>query len=291
MPTEYFRNFPLINYKGQVSVNIMRRVAINDKIKNYISSFYPHVMTDNDRIEFLSHDYYGDVNYDWLIYYANDMIDPYYDVPLNEFDFKEYIKSKYVSEVIARRKILYYENNYKNDDTIMSIQRYVTLDNDQKKYWKPLMGYSGITGYERSAEDFRAATNKIITVNFVEGIGDFVNNENIVALNDNTAVAEIAYVDTTDNICILRHIRGDFYKNSNYSVRGEISGVTRTVDVSSYEELHKPIKDEEDVYYSPVYAYNYEEDLNQRKKSIRLIDKQYAETMQSQLTGTLNGNT
>lgn len=276
MSQEYFKKFPIINYNNQTAINIARRVSFNDRSKRYISNFYPHSMNNGDKIEHLAFDYYGNVNYDWLIYHANEMVDPYYDVYLDDLSFREYIIKKYKTEYRAQRKVVFYENNYQNDDTIISVERYVTLANRQKKYWQPIMSFTDIAGYERSREDFRANTNKIIQINFEEGNDNILKGENLITDNE-FALAEVVFVNF--DTCLLQHVRGEFFRDTTFTVTGELSRVMKTITPDSYKVLYEPIKPEEEIYYSPVFAYDFEMRENQKKKDIMLVDKRYSEEL------------
>ena len=88
---QYFQKFPLISYRDNISVDITRRVDFDSNIKSYIQAFYEYVLTEDQRIEDVAFNYYNDVDLDWLIYLSNDIIDPYFDVPLTNKQFDSYI--------------------------------------------------------------------------------------------------------------------------------------------------------------------------------------------------------
>lgn len=75
---QYFRKFPITPYRGVPSLNILRRVDFNNKVKNFFTAFYAFDVTAGEKPETIAFDYYDDVDYDWLIYHANDIIDPYH---------------------------------------------------------------------------------------------------------------------------------------------------------------------------------------------------------------------
>lgn len=108
MPS-YFESFPDIQYNGIQCKNITLRAKILEDFKKNASNFYPYTLKDGETADALAFDYYGDPNYCWIIYYANDIIDPYYDWHLSTHEFENFIIKKYGSLAAARSKILYYQ--------------------------------------------------------------------------------------------------------------------------------------------------------------------------------------
>lgn len=108
---EYFSNLPTINYNGINSINITNRATLLDNYKLNASNFYPYTIQENQTADSIAYDYYGDPNYVWIIYYTNNIIDPYYDWPLFQPDFDNYITSKYGSVANAQNQIAYWQQN------------------------------------------------------------------------------------------------------------------------------------------------------------------------------------
>lgn len=279
--TRYFEKFPLGEYNGIPSLNITKRVAFNDQVRNFITAFYTHTMPTNEKIENIAYEYYDDVDYDWLIYHANDIVDPYFQVPLSYEAFDNFIVQKYGSIERARRKTIHYKNNYAGNEEILSTSAYQALTADRRKYWQPVLSQVGIAGYERGEEDFIASTNKIETFNLVSVTGTFIDNEVIVKDSDTTTFAEVTAANTTN--LIIQHVRGDFSANTNYTITGEDSGATATVNAASFALLNNVVPANEQVYFSPVSFYDYEEELNEQRREIYLVDKDYRENLNEQL--------
>jgi hypothetical protein len=93
--SNYFENMPLIDYNGYKVRDLTRRNRIlpSSIVNPYL--FLPYTVTDNDKPEDIAYYYYGSTDYTWLIYLANNMIDPYHNWPLNDEDFSKYIIKKY----------------------------------------------------------------------------------------------------------------------------------------------------------------------------------------------------
>jgi len=100
--TNYFENFPIINYGGRRVRDISRRDRFVERLQSdpYIS--LPYTIKDGDRPEDIAYYYYGSTDYTWLVLLANNIIDPYHDWPLSEDNFEKYLIEKY-SEISNKK--------------------------------------------------------------------------------------------------------------------------------------------------------------------------------------------
>ena len=96
---KYFRYFPTITYEGERVTDITRRVKISEKLQADPYLFLPYTVTGDDRPEDIARFYYNDVNKVWMIYLANNIIDPYTQWPLSNEKFESTIRKKYAHEV------------------------------------------------------------------------------------------------------------------------------------------------------------------------------------------------
>ena len=284
---EYFRKFPLINYRGIVGVNILKRVDFNTNVKDFYEAFYEYTMKDNDNVQHLAHDYYGEVDFDWLIYLANDIVDPYYGTPLDNINFSKFIKQKYGSIEEAQTRILTYKTNYEAyTDNILSTAAYQALTGNIKKYWQPIVAPTGVVGYSRSTEDLFITTNRVISLSFVsEQSTLFQPLENIYIQNNLDQTATVCSANTT--AIILKNIKGGFEKESNFTIVGKKSGAVAELDYDSYTLLQQTIPVDEEVYYGQYSYYKYESDLNEKKRDISLVENYYADEINLNLTDVL----
>lgn len=103
--SKYFDLFSTIDYNvynddsnnTQAVTNIfIRQKLTKDAIENAVI-YYPYVVKDDERPDILAHSYYGDVKYTWLIFFANDIVDPYHQWPLTQKEFENFIIKKYGS--------------------------------------------------------------------------------------------------------------------------------------------------------------------------------------------------
>lgn len=151
--SEYFNKFPIIKYKNQQSIDILTRVTLREDLQREQSIFLPLTIQDSERADMVAYDYYGDAFYDWLIYYANDVIDPYYDYPLNQSDFEAFIVEKYGSLANALATISFYQLR---DDPGIIINAESLSGQDDVDDWWPVTAYN----YELYLNDLRS--NKFV---------------------------------------------------------------------------------------------------------------------------------
>mgnify|MGYP001190856201 CR=1 FL=1 len=112
--SNYFSYFPTIqhdlkdtNVKTELT-NVLRRFIVKSKAKDTIGTYYDYIMQEGDRPDTIAAKYYGDENLAWLVLHFNDILDPYYDLPLYGQDFPNFIKEKYGSVTTANSTVKYY---------------------------------------------------------------------------------------------------------------------------------------------------------------------------------------
>lgn len=112
--SNYFSFFPTtshdlkdVNRVTEVT-NILRRFKVRTKVKNIVGTYYDYTMHEGDRMDSIAERYYGDSNLAWVILHFNDIVDPYYDLPLFGKQFSDYITEKYGSVTVARATIKNY---------------------------------------------------------------------------------------------------------------------------------------------------------------------------------------
>lgn len=93
--SKYFRFFPTITYNGKTVTDITRRVKISDELGADPYLFMPYTVVDDMRPEDVAYYYYGSADKVWMIYLANNIIDPYTQWPLSNKDLTALIEQKY----------------------------------------------------------------------------------------------------------------------------------------------------------------------------------------------------
>ena len=98
----YFDQFPIIDYnltgvKGNTKevTDIWRRVKVRSKIANNVALFDNFDVPEGDSPETVAYKVYGDAEYFWVVCLMNNVVNRYYDWPLDEHSFQEFLKDKY----------------------------------------------------------------------------------------------------------------------------------------------------------------------------------------------------
>ena len=260
----YFNFFPTTNYANNLATNIIAKVKFDESVQQNLAIFYPYNIKQGERADHIAARVYEDPTLDWIIYMSNNIMDPYYDWPLSQEQFNQYILAKYGSLPKAQQ-IAFYRNNYMHDDSMLSPSSYNSLTSTSKKYYSPVLGFNdNIVSYKRKELDVVIETNVIVSLSVTSNSG-FLVGEKITQSSNSGYISQIG-----SNNLIINKVTGTF---SNNLITGFSSNSTTSVTNSVI--LNQPISNNELSFYSPVTYLEYEEELNESKFNIRIIDKSY----------------
>jgi len=112
----YFDLFPKIKYdidgeglNTESVTNIFKRIGILREVLSNAGSYVLYEIEENDTPEVLAEKVYNDAGAGWIIIYANKIIDPQFDWPMNDSVFKKYIIQKYGSIANAQTSYHHFE--------------------------------------------------------------------------------------------------------------------------------------------------------------------------------------
>ena len=97
----YFNYFPLMAYdtvgKGNYKLmpQIIKRVKLRAGIKNGMFLFDNYDVIDGEKPEDVAFKYYDDAELHWVILMTNNVTDRYYQWPMTQPQFQEFIEDKY----------------------------------------------------------------------------------------------------------------------------------------------------------------------------------------------------
>ena len=100
--SEFFTFYPQVEYCDELSTNLMVRSRIRRMVIENSVLFHPYILTEEDRPDIVSHKYYGNANYAWLLFYANELFEPLYDWPLTSQDFEKFVFAKYPNKTFVQ---------------------------------------------------------------------------------------------------------------------------------------------------------------------------------------------
>jgi len=100
----YFRKFPLMAYRVKNSKSfddfklmpqIIKRVKLRAGIKNGLFLFDKYDVVSGEKPEDIAFKYYGDPTLHWVILMTNNVTDRYYQWPMTQPQFAEFLTDKY----------------------------------------------------------------------------------------------------------------------------------------------------------------------------------------------------
>jgi len=81
------------NYK--LLPDILKRVKQRNAIKSGQFIFDTYDVVDGEKPEDVAYKWFGDAQLHWVILMTNNVLDRYYDWPMNQVQFQEYLEDKY----------------------------------------------------------------------------------------------------------------------------------------------------------------------------------------------------
>lgn len=96
----YFKHFPNVHHSGANIKNITLRAKIQSAAEASPFVFLPYTIEEDMRAEDIAYHYYGDAELSWLVYWANDIIDPYEDWFISDENFNNLLHAKYKSSAV-----------------------------------------------------------------------------------------------------------------------------------------------------------------------------------------------
>lgn len=273
---KYFSKFPAVDYGGTIAKNILSRAKITQAAKDGRTTFYQYSLPEEKRADVVSSEYYGNPDYTWLIYLANNIIDPYQQYFVSDANFNLYIIKKYGSLQEAYGTIHTWIHSWAEDHRELNPAQYGALPGSHKKYWSGQVtnAYSLPHKYVRSRAETTIATNRVAIVsdplakNFKPGDeyeGLDVNGGDYIAIVDRVS----------GNNLTLKHVIGSVSGAEYIKLKDEIFS-------------HANIPADEQGYWLPLSAYDFEVAVNEARRSIVLIDKQVAFQVEKDLKKVLN---
>ena len=135
----FLDTFPKIRYditKNKLSTfdeitDITVRINVVREILDNISAYFTYDLSDGDTPEIIAEKLYRNPEAYWIILYANDMLDPQYDWPMNGRVFNNYITDKYGSRANAQSTYHHYEKviTRKLNDVITETRLVINKEN------------------------------------------------------------------------------------------------------------------------------------------------------------------
>lgn len=110
---KYFNSLPFIaNQDSNGNYYFLKNILIRTKLISQLAKnpmlFYKYSVQDSDTPESIAFKYYGDQYRYWLIFMANEIMDPQWDWPLTSQQFLKFLKDKYSAAAGGDNNVLSY---------------------------------------------------------------------------------------------------------------------------------------------------------------------------------------
>lgn len=291
MSEKYFQKFPVIDYNGYKSINIMARTNFIEKFYNTPENFYNLELINSERADNVSTQLYNDSYMSWLLYLSNNIIDPYYGWNLSQYDFNNFVAEKYGSVEAAQKKVAYWSNNWYDNQEHITIQQFNAFADYEKKYYEAVYAGNKILEYKRKELDWSVNTNQVWEY-VVDGDANVSFDEKITIYSDNMPVANGQLLFANSSVIRIHQVFGSANsfttQSADVTISGEINN--QKVNIATASLIAKNISDAEFVFWSPVTYYDVEDLKNSNNQNIRSLNAEYATVAALQLKRLLNGS-
>lgn len=290
----YFGYFPSVKYEKRVMLDITKRVRFQERFADNPYIFLPYTVEQDDRPEDVAYLYYGTTDYTWMIYLANNIIDPYHDWPKSPNSLDDYIAEKYILDCgldnisnsifnDGRVKFALYVDAInlginpdtmgiydENSEYIVDYIRNNTTHPDIVQVGNNFRNLITSTSYDI---DHIAVTEDELETIF-NLVGDFVDY--VYGENDNTGiqskVVELTGKESLEGeFDVLSWTKSEIYRYTNEN-DDLISKETYDMNIGA-----NPLDpDFEASDWTPITIYDREESDNEDKRQIYLVDIGYA---------------
>lgn len=292
--SKFFDKFPLVRYTVDKKLlneydtvrNLLFRIGIIKEVMDTnIDSYYYYTIKDSDRPETLADRIYGDPEAHWIILYANNIYDPYYDWPMDARTFEKFIIKKYGSLQFAKTNYHHYE-------------KVITREN-------PAAQVVSTTRFEVNEKKLTDGILTIIDVEFDYGIGElvYVGPSNA----SNTFSGQVTAWSNSNGRIVLANTNGtalayQFLIGASSAANGTIlktdlptapmdayNTLTDTTGFSTYTVAGRTVF--ETISRDKISYFDYEERINEEKRLIRVIKSDYYQQITSELEDITNQRT
>lgn len=120
MALQYFQKFPGILYDiknnkdENLVTNILHKSRVRKIVRDNAAVVYSYVIKDGETPEILAHKYYGNSQLHWLILIPNNILNVYYDWPMNYNDFNNTMISMFGDIRNSKLALHHYEDAFGN---------------------------------------------------------------------------------------------------------------------------------------------------------------------------------
>lgn len=285
----YFRKFPVVAYGNAAVRDVTRRAVIPDRVRRDLASYYPYTLREGERVDHVSDAYYEDPQLDWLVWMGTGVVDPYHDWHLTQEALRKHIRAKWGSVERAQETILWWQVEWSGVEEELTPAGFASLPEPLRKYYQAQYGQgTRVVSYRRTREDWTTTTNMVVRFevgNSSSNVSSLTLGENIRLRNGNTDHANAVVAWSNSSEVKVIHVFGNVAAE-NCRLVGVTSGANLEVTQRYYEANCIPV--DERPFWAPHYAYEMEVGINERNKTIKIIDAKYKVEISDAVTRKIN---
>jgi hypothetical protein len=287
-------------------VNIFQRVNLIAPVMNNVNVYYQYDFKQSDSLETIAHKYYGDVNRFWILMLANNLMDVFYDLPLKDNQFANYLVNKYgltsdvgnTTQIISRTRstVDHYEKTMTN--TTLAANGASTSNTTTAYYANNVYAIDGITSISTPVA-LPTILNPIVTISststqiggyfsrvmiYKGGLG-YTSPPTLTISGTNTGGSNAnAYPVLTNGIItsVVIDNPGSLYKDASITVTGgDGSGASLSPFIQQIMTVTSKVK------LTAVSIYDTEDTKNEDKRRIDVIKKDFVPQIETELKSLL----
>jgi hypothetical protein len=244
---------------------------LSSSISNSIS-YYQYDLKESDKFEHIAYKYYSNIDDFWILLFANNIIDPFYGAPLDYQSFINYINLKYA----PGNGYIDFLNNYIQEifflnDSGALLNFYDNQDTDPNN-----TPTNGIQVAQSTIDHYELRTTTTVTAS-----NGYYHSNTTTAYFSNTTYAIYDIRDLSRDPTQLPTLENDtitFVPPPTTIVSG---------GVAEYPDTNNQLIVNQDIELVAVSCYDTEQTLNEDKRHIKIIKKDYASQIENELTKLL----
>lgn len=284
--SKFLDKFPLVRFTADRKLlneydavtNILFRVGIiKEVMENNVNAYYYYAVRDEERPEVLAERVYGDPEAHWIILYANNIYDPYYDWPMDSRTFEKYIIDKYGSVEWAKTNWHHYEKVITREVPAAQVITTTRFEINEKKLTDGIITvidtefdyYLGEIAYIGPSNESNTFSGQILAWNNANG--------QIVLANTNGSAKAYQFLIGAASAANGTVLKVDLPT----APMDAYNTLTDTTAFSTYTVADRTVL--ETISRNRVSYYDYEEQLNEDKRLIKIIQPQYYNQIISEL--------
>lgn len=295
----YFNSLPIINYSEDQIRDIFKQIVIVSELDNDWFDYYR--MTEDETFHDVSNKLYGSVNYWWILCLVNGVKDYHYDTNVNDEILQKLAKDLQILELESLRDYILIPKN----STITTVVEGVTVEgqildkyvNNDKFYIDVRL--SDI--YKRFPEETIVTTDQLriskvtLSSSSIYNLGDLVRQDFSTATSIEDFVRGYVVEKSYNNVWVYKTKINDFLATgTNVTIDGKVTTATKLIPVykksasstfgdiiSSENIVNFNVKNSREYRLNYLDRYDNLTDLNNKKSVVKVIKKQYLNSLQN----------